>query len=66
MPPFVGIERTNAHQAVYAAFSRKITVGILTLDQQRRAFNASLLTGKHIQYSHLEPMLFAIATVHAH
>ncbi len=59
------VERRNAHQPMYAFFVFEIAVGVLALDQKRRALDAGLGIVLQIKHLHAVALLLAPARVHS-
>ena len=65
VPPLVGVERADAHQPVHAALGLQVAVGVRAGHEERDALDAGLLAGQVVEDAHLEPVLLAVAAVHA-
>ena len=66
MPPRIGIERRDAHEAMHARFGLQPAIGVLALDQEGRALDARLLAVGDIDDLDLELPPLGPARIHAH
>jgi len=65
VPPLVGVERADAHQAVNAPLARQVAHGIVAAHLQGDAADAGLLAVGAGQFLYLVVVLLEVAEVHA-
>src|SRR3989338_8068372 len=64
VPAFIGVKRRNADQAMHAVFGFQITVGKISLDQQRDIFNPRFFPRKNIDDLYFVLLILSPAAVH--
>ena len=65
VPPLIGVERRNSHQAMHPALPVQQSVGIVPFHGEGRGFHPRFLPGLIIVQRELEAPLFRPAPVHA-
>src|SRR5205823_13231564 len=65
MSPLVGVERTDADEAVHAAFALQVPVSIITDDAQSGAADASLLVAQLVDQLRLKAVPLGPAGIEA-
>ena len=65
MPPCIGIERRDAHQAVHAVLGLEPAIGVVALDLDGGRLDAGLFAVGFFDVVHLEAVLLGPARVHA-
>src|ERR1700676_479755 len=65
MPPFVCVERRNAHEAADAALGLEMTVSVIAADQQRHRFDADFFSLLNVDRLRFESASLNPALIHA-